>query len=474
MQFNKDYEDFMEIKQNYPPTYELTSLQHQNIHANTAKVIYLGILFLILFTIFNGLQNVIFIIYTEMGYANLATFLMLTLFISRAFSNLIGPAFADKYAYNLTFLVASSSILIFLLAGKLTALCATTENQNNAKCSQNLLYFIHLVAGVIFGFFGSILWAAQSAYVNQCASHHDKGKFFGLFWSFMAGSQIFGSILTASILDNKGISGLFNFYILVSIIGVGLFAFVRKPDATDNDLNVPNEFLSTDIDGIGALNNENMAYSQNLRDRDRVRESNKSDVKKILKFFFNEKIGACIPLFILQGYAFTIFIKTIPILTYYSFNNATTTEMNDKLGLIFFIFGFSEVMAGEIIGYIFDKFTNYSITIYCWITLICIISIFTAYMTDFYWVYIITAIAFAFADVGGETIIGGLLSLRFEEKIEPFVVFRFMSTCSAAFIMVIYLIFPQINQIIMIVGVFGLILMITCLCRNQLQNEINA
>ena len=122
--------------------------------------------------------------------------------------------------------------------------------------------------------------------------------------------------------------------------------------------------------------------------------------------------------------------------------------MNDKLGLIFFIFGFSEVMAGEIIGYMFDKFTNYIITIYCWITLICIISIFTAYMTDIYWVYIITAIAFAFADVGGETIIGGLLSLRFEEKIEPFVVFRFMSTCSAAFIMVIYLIFPQINQII--------------------------
>ena len=457
----------MEIKQNYPPTYELTSLRDQNIHINTAKVIHLGILFLILFTIFNGLQNVIFIIYTEMGYADQATFLMLTLFISRAFSNLIGPAFADKYAYNLTFLVASSSILIFLLAGKLTTLCASTENENNVKCSKNLLYFIHLIAGVIFGFFGSILWAAQSAYVNQCAGHHDKGKFFGIFWSFMAGSQIFGSFLTAAVLDNKGISGLFNFYIFVSIIGVGLFAFIKKPDATDSDLNVPNEFLSTEI---GTFNNENMAYSQNLRNR----EANKTDVHKILRFFFNEKIRACIPLFILQGYAFTIFIKTIPILTYYSFNNVTTTEMNDKLGLIFFIFGFSEVMAGEIIGYMFDKFTNYIITIYCWITLICIISIFTAYMTDIYWVYIITAIAFAFADVGGETIIGGLLSLRFEERIEPFVVFRFMSTCSAAFIMVIYLIFPQINQIIMIVGVFGLILMMTCLCRNQLQNEIDA
>ena len=499
MHSNADYDTLFSHEKYIIPTNQDHLIDKQkeflnmSIITNKGKVIYLGFLFFLIFTIFNGLQNIITLLYTQLGFASLGAFTMLTIFASRAISNLFGPAFADKFAYNITFFVSSSSVLLFLAIGRVATVCAEHMNHEQVGCSDYFLYTLHFLAASLFGFFGSILWATQSSYVNECASVTNKGKLFGIFWSFMALSQISGNALTTVVLKENDASRLFDVYISIATIGIGLFMFVQtpeKPEAGEEDngivenkfaKNIDHQHLPIEdqckvendiLDEASEKNNEVRPTTSSsplqMKDSDSTVDP-ESDVIRFLKFFKHPKIISCLPLFLLQGYAFTIFITNMSLMVYQSLEEGAKNEKNQKVGIIFLVFGLSEVFAGQVFGYLFDKFKRYCVTLYCIINIACILSIYTAYVTSLYWVFIITAFLFALSDVGGETVIGGLLSLRFTQKVEPFVVFRCISTCGAALIMAVYMLLPNIDPLYMVVGTCGLIVGATWLTRNDLQ-----
>ena len=468
--------------------------------SNTGKVVYLGFLFFIIFTIFNGLQNIITLLYTQLGYPNLGRFTLLSMFITGSISQLIGPSFADKYPYNYTFFVSCSPILLFLIVGKFASICSDPDTKQIMNCSQDILYPLHFVAASSFGFFGSILWAAQSAYVSECSDIQNKGKLFGLFWSFMACSQISANLLTTIILRLQGASSLFNLYITIALIGITLFIFIKKPESNktksinevkdktkvkqslveglSEDLLTNNHSTAEQIDAsvlsIHELpqepNSKNTSLNELKPDISLIsQEKTKVGPMRFIPFFSHPNIGPCIPLFMLQGYAFSTFITNLSVMIYDSLQTGTQAEKNAMVGIAFLAFGVTEVLAGQVFGYVFDKLRNYSITIYCLVNCLCIGCMYSAYCTGYYWLYILTACAFAFSDVGGQTIIGGTLATKFTEKVEPFVVFRFVSTVAAAVVMAIYLVYPDVNPFITVVGIFGSIVATTWYFRNEIQ-----
>ena len=450
-------------------------------NSNIGKVIYLGFLFFIIFTIFNGLQNIITLLYVQLGYASLGKFTLLSMFITGSISQLIGPSFADKYQYNYTFLVCCSPILLFLIVGKYAAICSNPSTIDQGYCSPDVLYPLHFIAASCFGFFGCILWAAQSSYVSECSNIQNKGKFFGLFWSFMACSQIAGNLFTTVILRLQGASSLFNFYIVIAMVGIILFFFIRKPETNESKIDSkanPIEILSEELEdqcpepifsNILSIH-ENLSFNE-LKDDPLVvsQEKRKVGPMRFISFFSHPKMKACIPLFILQSYSFTTFISNVSVMTYNSLKTGTQAEKNSMVGVAFLAFGITEVISGHAFGYVFDKFRKYSITFYCLINLLCMGSIYSAYYTGCYWLYLVTACTFAFSDIGGQTIIGGTLATKFTEKVEPFVVFRFTASLTSAVVMAIYMVTPEINPLITVVGLFGLIVGITWHFRHEIQ-----
>ena len=426
-------------------------------YLNMGKVIYLGFLFLLFLSVYNSLQNMITLLYKQFGYDRLATFTMLSLFFVRGLSNLIGPLLTYIYLYNRLFLACSLSILPLLIAGKLTSECSDNNVKEEKKCSEILLFGFHIISAICLGFFLAILWATQSCYVNEASNPQNKGRFFGVFWSFVAGSQILGNSLTIFIFRSAGSSQLFNMYIILVLVCSILFVFVRKPTPQP----------SQEIEMSEEIQNENV-ISNKAYETTIVSKESKIDLFRFIHFFKNAKIKFYFPLFMLQGYAFTLFISIQGILIFNSLNEGSPTEKDQKVGIVFLVFGAAEILAGQIFGHMFDKFRKYILVLYCIINYMCIFFMYLAYLMNSYVLFIITAIFFAFSDIGGETLVCSLLSIKFMEKIEPFVVFRCLSTLMATFVVLMYFFFSDIDPLIMVVGVYATITTLTWLYKDEI------
>ena len=70
----------------------------------------------------------------------------------------------------------------------------------------------------VCGVSASALWVAQGACVSKVASETRKSELFGLFWSFMMSSQIWGNLLATFVLGR--INNLVYFMILTILGGI--------------------------------------------------------------------------------------------------------------------------------------------------------------------------------------------------------------------------------------------------------------
>jgi len=176
-----------------------------------------------------------------------------------------------------------------------------------------------------------------------------------------------------------------------------------------------------------------------------------------VKFFANNRIKYCFPLFMICGYGFNLYVLTLSQMVVNALETGTIVEKDEKVGAILLVFGICEVLYGQVFGIIFDKFRQQSAIIYCFMNLGASITLYFGYLTGNYYLFLVSAIFFAGVDVGGQTFISSLLSVRFVEKIEPFVVFRIFSTFTAMTIQATYMIFPQINPFLTVVVIYHMI-----------------
>jgi len=505
---------------------------------------------------------------------------------------IIGSSYVKKLPYRYIFAISSTPLTLILGAGYLATSCAS-DTTKSFFCQESFLDAIHFVAAGTFGFMGAILWTAQSTYINECSSTDNKGKFFGIFWSFQAASQITGNLFVGLILRYFGLSGVFLISGGIAALYIVLFLFIQTPESTvfaeeENvfslmvDKQVGKILESPDIakkllaspklgrsqlrspllraflaepavknnnqgshvtsksksssqaqlDEAHIAKAENIQYAgivhavktkvknvaaalmeavgikgasganessvtekshvrtsfQTSRDDDYVRLVDQVTVldedapatsstqdplapldekEEILqeqpgaldfvKFFANNRIKYCFPLFMICGYGFNLYVLTLPQMVFNALETGTTAEKDEKVGAILLVFGICEVLYGQVFGIIFDKFRQLSAIIYCFMNLGASITLYFGYLTGNYYLFLVSAIFFAGVDVGGQTFISSLLSVRFVEKIEPFVVFRIFSTVMAMTIQATYMIFPQINPFLTVVVIYHVI-----------------
>jgi len=171
-------------------------------------VILLGVAFFLLFAAFTSAQNLQSTVNAEWGYWALAV-----LYVVFAVSNAFAPLLVLKLGERLSLFFAGLGYVFFIAA--------------NIQVIVPVLF----VAAIVCGFGGGLLWNAQSAFMIHISSPSKTGFNSGIFFAFMQGSGVVGSLLCGILINFASVNNLILFVVftVVATLGVSIFLFLRNP-----------------------------------------------------------------------------------------------------------------------------------------------------------------------------------------------------------------------------------------------------
>ena len=158
----------------------------------TGRVALLGVTFMIMFTAFNSLQNMVSKIYAQYGYGNLGEISVLVLYFVFGITTFFTPYVIRQFGFKKVMFISSMGYAVYEGVGLVIALWEDMPKV--------LGWVIVLFGACLCGASASMIWVAQGAYVSQVAGESRKTELFGLFWSLMMSSQIAGNLITTFVL----------------------------------------------------------------------------------------------------------------------------------------------------------------------------------------------------------------------------------------------------------------------------------
>ena len=179
-----------------------------SVRGQYTRIIFMGLSFMIMFTSFNSLQNIVSKLYEEYNYQNMGQTAILFLYAAFGVSTFFTSFIVKTLGYKKTLFFSSLGYAIF----QATGLIIVTE----LNIPRVLVWFIIILGAMICGISASALWVAQGAYTSAVASEDKKSQLFGLFWGLMMSSQIFGNLLTTFVLGKLSNT---TYFILLTILG---------------------------------------------------------------------------------------------------------------------------------------------------------------------------------------------------------------------------------------------------------------
>ncbi len=127
----------------------------------TLRVAFLGVIFMIMFTAFNSLQNIVSKVYKEYGYDSLGEASILLLYFVFGISTFFTPFIIRKYGFKTVMFCSSLGYGFYEGAGLVIALWEDIP--------KILGWIIVLVGAMLCGASASMIWVAQGAYVSEVA-----------------------------------------------------------------------------------------------------------------------------------------------------------------------------------------------------------------------------------------------------------------------------------------------------------------
>ena len=194
---------------------------------NLLKVIHISLSFFLLFTAFYWCANVVSEVYSQNHYGSLGFYTIAALYLSFAFSSLTCGPIVAKLGYIRSIQLGAFWYLVWVAAGILPVTLKKTDSVTK------LVWSIMILAAILNGFGASILWVGQGIYVSRCCNTENSGLYFGLFWSLLMFSQIFGNLMAAFVIDLFSQTVMFSVMAFFSFFGVWSFLFLRKPEAVN-------------------------------------------------------------------------------------------------------------------------------------------------------------------------------------------------------------------------------------------------
>lgn len=130
------------------------------------RIIYLGISFMLMFTSYNSLQNIVSKLYDEYNYKNLGQTAVMFLYGAFGLVTPFSSFVVKKLGYKKSMFFCSLGYAFFEATGLLIV--------TNVNLPHNVVWVIVIFGAIICGLSASILWVAQGAYTSQVADENRK------------------------------------------------------------------------------------------------------------------------------------------------------------------------------------------------------------------------------------------------------------------------------------------------------------
>ena len=460
----------------------ITNLSYKpSPNLNVGKIGFLGFIFMLHFSAYNGVQNLITLVYYRLGLNQLGTVALISYYFFFGFSSTIAHKCATVLQYKFTFVLSCCTFIIFMLYCRLAVNCVIydpndilTDNIFRPGSRQCLGFYLDLgmimVAGIA-GFGASVLWVAQGLYVAECANVNNKGKVISRFWAFFQSSGIIGNLLASLIYKDYGPDGLFEIMMGILIFSSILYFFVREPekflDETGKEPKLiefielnQSDFSQRLLDEKDIQNEPLQSQTQNINTKRIVSivKNNENIWSRTVAFSLQQRFKVFIPLFLISSYSMCMYISLLSIYTEKSVIDLPWEHRIEKVGYVLFALGLFVVLSGQVFNYLCDKDRVLAVKVMYGANFMAFLMITIAYLTEEYWFFLLAAIFFGISDSGSQTVMRVLLSIKFSEKLEPFAAFRWLWCSSLGLFLFINIWLNQITFILSCLLYLGLIL----------------
>lgn len=95
--------------------------------------------------------------------------------------------------------------------------------------SQNFITIVLLITSLFNGLGEGVSQPASGTYISDCATEHNKGFYYALFWAFYMGSQVFGNLIAALVLDSLDQRYYVAIMTCLAVMSCFLFFMLKAP-----------------------------------------------------------------------------------------------------------------------------------------------------------------------------------------------------------------------------------------------------
>lgn len=269
---------------------------------------------------------------------------------------------------------------------------------------------------------------------------------FGVFSSIAPWTYLIGPVFTGLILHDFGAKSLFKVIIYVCILTSLMALGVKKPEKDSGDVQ-----LMIELSGLRGNDITPMVS-------DVPGTQNSSVVIPRMEFYTREFFWNCLtsqkmkifyPLFLTSACNFSIFIAYLSSDVFGILKEANTTvesHFHHEVGVIawvFLAFGLGEILADRFFSAKVQTNKEAALSLVYKVFLVCAILHLIQHAWMWYPLYLPLAFLYGVGDAGSQEVIGGLISMKFVERFEPFTCFRIVYFGSLGTFFLIHLVFSQ-------------------------------
>jgi len=310
------------------------------------------------------------------------------------------------------------------------------------------VYSTSIIAAVINGFGAALIWTAQGAYVTKCSNDENRGFFMGLFWFILMGSQIFGNLIAAFVLNSAPQSTFFIVMSCVALLGVFIFLLLGKPKKQEY-LNAAEHLQNEDV-----VVDEKVEFMKDFKQKTKVS----------FQLLVSKQMFPLLPFMFFTGLVISYYAGVLPNLVSLSVVGSNS-EKDSKSAYAMIVFGVGESLGGLSVGKLIDlkgrKFGLVLELVFCLTA--CVLAFIQAYVDTYTALCFFTALFWGFTDSAGGTAMNSILGTEFTLKVEPFAVNKIVQSIGAFVGFIVFAFFKDLDDIKIITGIMAALLVLTTL-----------
>lgn len=134
---------------------------------------YLGVCFMLMFTAFNSLQNMISSLYLSLGFGSLGQMSVLILYASFGACSFLAAYVIERIGYRRLMFICSLGYCCFNLAGLYASSCEGKLEQ--ARCNLGIIQCVVVVFSALTGMCASFIWVNSKISLGSSSSICERG-----------------------------------------------------------------------------------------------------------------------------------------------------------------------------------------------------------------------------------------------------------------------------------------------------------